>query len=189
MTSLLIISATVLAILAEGRYIISILQKKTKPSFSGWSLFFISMLCVFVSSYALGARDSLFLVGTFALLNAVIALLALKYGYVQFTRTDFVLFALTAVGLILWWQLADPWFTLIISVLIDMFGYIVMTKKLYHHPETEDRWAWGLSMVAYGLNLAAISHFVPQEYLLSLSNFFWCSVTLLLTFRKTKNRA
>lgn len=184
MTSLIIFSATFLAILAEGIYIVSILQRKTKPSFSGWLLFFISMLCILVSSYALGARDSLYLIGTFATLNGVIALLALKYGFVRFSRMDIILFVLTFIGIVLWWRLSDPWYTLIISVLIDMFGFIVMAKKLYINPETENTWAWAMSVMAYGLNLYAIAYWVPQEYLFSLSNFFWCSVIVILTLRK-----
>lgn len=183
MTTVLIFLATGLAILAEGRYIVSILKRRTKPSFSGWLLFTVSMVCVFDSAYALGARDSLVLIGTFALLNAIITTLALKYGYVRFDRMDMVLLALTLVGVVLWWRFSSPWYTLVISTLIDMFGYVLMTRKLYHHPGTEDRWSWAMSVAAYGLNLVVITRWIPQEYIFSLSNVVWCGITLALAFR------
>lgn len=186
MTTLLTLSATILAVLAEGRYIVSILRRETKPSFSSWLLFTVSMFCILVSAYALGARESLYLIATFSLLNAVIASLALRYGYVRFDRLDITLLALTLIGIFLWWQFSSPWYTLIISTLIDTFGYILMTRKLYLHPGTEDRWAWAMSIAAYGLNLVVIAHWIPQEYLFSLSNFFWCGITLALAFRTNK---
>ncbi len=184
MTLLLTLLATVLAVLAEGRYIVSIFQGKTKPSFSGWLLFTTSMICIFISSYSLGARESLYLVGTFTLLNASIALLALKYGFIKFHRLEIILFILTFIGIFLWWYFSSPWYTLVISVLIDMFGYIIMVKKLYLYPETEDKWSWAMSVGAYSLNLIIISHWIPQEYLFSLSNVVWCSIIFLLALRQ-----
>jgi hypothetical protein len=183
MTFSLTLFASLLALLAEGRYIVSILQGKSKPSFSGWFLFTVSMFCILVSAYTLGARDSIALIATFASLNAVIAALALKYGYVHFSRTDIVLFGLTLIGVLLWWWLSDPWYALIISILIDMFGYVAMTRKLWNHPGTEDRLSWALSVAAYGLNLAILSRWTPEEYLFLLSNVIWCGITFALTFR------
>jgi hypothetical protein len=189
MTAALTFLAAGLAVMAEGRYIVSILRKKTKPSFAGWLLFSISMVCVFVSSYILGARDSLFLVGTFAILNTVVAVLALKYGFMKFTEMDVALYILALFGIMLWWQTSTPWYTLIVSTLIDTFGYIIMARKLYIHPGTEDRWSWAMSVAAYGLNLVLISHWVPEEYLFSVSNVVWCGITLVLALRPVRAKA
>lgn len=183
MILILTVLATGLALLAEGRYIFSILQGKSKPSFSGWLIFTLAMFCTFASAYALGARESLYLIGTFALLNTIITALSLKYGFVRFTRTDVVLFSLSLLGVFLWWQTANAWYTLVISVLIDMFGYLTMIKKLYVNPKTEDTWSWAMSVGAYGLNLALIPRWIPEEYLFSLSNFVWCGITFILTLR------
>ena len=57
--------ASALALFAEGKYIVSIVRGKTKPNFSGWLIFTVSMVCVLVSAYTLGARDSLILIATF----------------------------------------------------------------------------------------------------------------------------
>lgn len=178
--------ASALAILAEGIYIHSILQGKTKPSFSGWLVFTVAMVCVLVSAYAMGARESLFLIATFTILHAVVTLLSIKYGVVRLTRLDTLLLVLSAIGVYLWWLTSDPLYMLIINVLIDMFGYVLMTKKLYVHPQTEDPPAWALSIAAYLLNLLIITHWAPEEYLFSLSNAFWCSVMFILALRRLK---
>lgn len=165
--------ATGLALLAEGKYILSIFQGKTKPSFSGWLIFTISMSCVLASAYALGARESLFLIATFTLLHAFVTIFSLKYGIIRFTKVDIFLLILSAIGVFLWWQTSSPWYALILNILIDTFGYIALVKKLYYNPGTEDGVAWAMSIGAYGLNLFLISRWIPEEYLFSLSNVIY----------------
>jgi len=177
-------TASALAIFAEGKYVLSIVRGKTKPNSSGWIIFTVSMACVLASAYTLGARDSLLLIATFACLHFVVALLSLRYGYVRFTRIDISLLLLSGISVILWLQTANPWYALILNVLIDMFGYATIVAKLYQHPETEDSSAWAVSVAAYALNLVVISHWTPQEYLFSLSNVIWCSVISLFALRR-----
>lgn len=183
MPSILIPLTTGLALFAEGKYILSIFQGKTKPSFSGWLIFTVSMSCVLASAYALGARESLFLIATFTLLHAFVTILSLKYGIIEFTKTDVLLLILSAIGVMLWWQTSSPWYALILNVFIDAFGYIALVKKLYYKPGTEDGAAWALSIGAYSLNLFLISRWIPEEYLFSLSNVIWCSIIFLLALR------
>lgn len=183
MTFILTLLATGLALLAEGKYILSIFQGKTKPSFSGWLIFTVSMSCVLVSAYALGARESLLLIATFTLLHAFVTILSLKYGIVRFSGIDVLLLISSAVGVLLWWQTSSPWYALILNVLIDTFGYIALIKKLYDNPETEDVAAWAMSIGAYGLNLFLITRWIPEEYLFSLSNVIWCSIIFLVALR------
>ena len=177
--------ASGLALLAEGKYIVSIFRGKTKPNFSGWFIFTVSMGCVLASAYSLGARDSLPLIATFMSLHFIVALLSLKYGIVRFTRVDVSMLILSVVGLFLWWQTENAWYALILNILIDMFGYVTIATKLYRHPETEDKLAWMISALAYSLNLIGVTRWVPQEYLFSLSNVIWCSTILFLAFRPT----
>ncbi len=183
MTTLILSVAIGLALFAEGKYIVSVVQGHSKPNFSGWFIFTVSMVCVLVSAYALGARDSLPLIATFTFLHFLVALLSLKYGFVRFTTTDKVCLFLSAIALLLWWQTSNPWYALILNILIDMFGFFTIAMKLYRHPGTEDRYAWTISTVGYSLNLIIISQWIPQEYLFTISNVIWCSVISLLAFR------
>ncbi len=187
MSSILLpILLVALPLLAEGRYIYSILKGKTKPSFVAFLIFTMEMSIVFAASYALGARDSLFVIGTFTVLHFVTMLLALRYGYVIFSKFNIVCIAFSVLGLILWWFTENPWYALLIEITVDTIGYIVLTRKLYRYPSTEDRFAWGIGAIAYGLNLVVISHWIPEEYLFSLLNVLWCSIVVALSFHRPK---
>lgn len=182
---MLSVIASGLALVAEGRYIVSILKRETRPSFGSWFVFAVSMICVFTSAYALEARSSLYLIGTFAFLNIIIAALALRFGVVSFGRTDIVFLLFSGLGILLWVGTSDPWYTLLISTAVDAFGYFIMFRKLIIYPGTEDVLAWILSAFAYALNIVLIVNWVPQEYLFSLFNVIWCGVTVVLSFRKS----
>lgn len=176
--------ASVLAIVAEGRYIYSICKGKSRPNFSGWFIFVISMSLVLVSSYALGARESLIVIGIFTLLHATVAVLALMYGYTSFSKVDILALCMVGLGLILWLTTSNPWYTLLINVGIDACGYVTIISKTYQNPGSEDYKAWGMSFGAYLLSLIAITTWIPQEYLFSVSNVLFCGMMSILSLRK-----
>ncbi len=183
-TSLFPFLVALLAIFTEGKYIYSILQGKTKPSFVAYLIFTIEMSVVLFASYSLGAHDSLLLIGTFTVMHFITALLALKYGYVSFSRFNVFCLVFSILGLIIWWFTDNAWYALLIEITVDMIGYVVLSRKLYICPGTEDSSVFGLSIIAYSLNLMLIGTWVPQEYLFSLSNMLWCGVILVLSLRK-----
>ncbi len=171
-----------LAFFAEGRYIVSILKGRTRPSFASWLVFAVSMGSVFASAYALEARASLYLIGTFATLNIIITILAFRFGVRSFSRMDIIFLALSAIGILLWWGTSNPWYALLISAAVDAIGYLIMFRKLSIFPGTEDSVSWASSTLAYMINLFLIVHWVPQEYLFSLLNVLWCSIAFFLSF-------
>ncbi len=184
MTPILSIAAVLLAIFIEGRYMYSIVKGRTKPSFVAFLIFTIEMAVVCFASYSLGARDAVWLLGTFTVLHFLTTLLALKYGYLGFSKFNVVCLTASILGIAVWWYTSNPWYALLLETAIDSIGYLVLSRKVSICSGTEDALCWGLSIVAYGLNLVLITHWVPQEYLFSLANVFWCSVILFLSLRK-----
>ncbi len=174
-------------LLVEGRYIYSILKGETKPSFVAFLIFTLEMTIVLFASYTLGAHDSLVLIGTFTVLHFITALLALKYGYVSFSKFNVLCLILSIFGLVVWFLTDNAWYALLIEIFVDIIGYLVLSRKLYICPDTEDSYAWGLSVLAYGLNLMLISTWIPEEYLFSLVNVFMCTIIFVLSLRKQKS--
>ncbi len=185
--SLLTILAICIPIASEGRYIYSIIKGKTKPSFVAFLIFSIEMSIIFLASYSLGARESLVLVGTFTILHIVTALLALKYGYVRFSKFNIVCLVFSAIGILLWLLTDNAWYALLLEITVDIFAYLVLSRKLYICPATEDPYAWGMGIVAYGFNLVLITTWVPEEYLFSVINVFFCSVIFALSLRRSRS--
>ncbi len=173
-----------LALSTDGRYIYSILHGKTKPNISSWLIFTISQVCVLFSAYSLWAQESLFLIGTFACLNFFILILSFKYGIVQVSNFEKILFWLFIISMILWGMTNNPWYVLLINTCIDFIAYVGIAYKLYKNPGTEDHLAWFISVMAYSLNLVIIVHWIPQEYLFSVSNVCMGVLLFVLSFRK-----
>lgn len=187
-TSLLLMLAVLIPIATEGRYIYSILKGKTKPSFVAFLIFSVEISVIFCASYALGARESLVLIGTFTILHIITAFLALKYGYVRFSKFNIVCLILSAFGIVLWLVTDNAWYALLLEIAVDITGYLVLSRKLYICPTTEDSYTWGMSVFAYAFNLTLITVWVPEEYLFSVINVFFCGVIFLLSFRRIKER-
>lgn len=182
----LVIISVLLAIIGDSVYIWSIIKGKTKPNFSAWAIFTLAMSCVLFSSYYLGAKESLIIVALFTFISALITFLSLKYGKYKISNFEKLLLSLSLISIVLWLSTSNPWYALLINIFVDTLGFISIVYKLYKHPQTEDSFAWSISFLVYGLNLIIITKWVPQEYLFSLSNAFWCFVILILSFRKKK---
>jgi len=184
----LVIFTIILAIIGDSVYVWSIIKGKTKPNFSGWAIFTLSMSCVLFSSYYLGAKESLIIVALFTFIAALITFLSLKYGKYKISNFEKILLSLSIISVILWLTTNNPWYALLINTFVDTLGFISIIYKLYLHPETEDSFAWTISFLVYGLNLIIITNWALQEYLFSLTNAFWCFVILILSFRKKNNK-
>ena len=173
-----------LAVIAEFKYMHSVIEGKSKPNFSAWGIFTISMTLVLISSYSLGARSSLYIIGIFTVLHLITTTLAFQFRKFALTLFEKILLLLVALSLILWVTTENAWTALLINIFVDTLGFISILYKLYLHPKTEDTFAWTLSFIAYGVNLFAITKWTPQEYLFTISNIFWIGLISLLSLRK-----
>ncbi len=141
-------------------------------------------MLIFFSSYQLGARDSLYLVGTLVLFHTMSAILAIKYGHRKISRFDVLCLTTAFMGTALWIVTKDPITALVLNVAVDFAGMSIICWKLYQLPGSEDRIAWGGSSIFYGINLLAVSSWNVGQFLFPISNFVTCTTIFLLTFRK-----
>jgi hypothetical protein len=173
-----------LALFAELKYIHSVIQGTSKPNFSAWGIFTISMILVLASSFSLGARSSLWIIAMFTLLHFTTTIIAFRFRAFSLTTFEKIVLVLVGISVFLWIITENAWTALLINVLVDTFGFISILYKLYRHPNTEDTVAWTTSLVAYAINLFTITTWTPQEYLFTISNIFWISLITLLSLRK-----
>lgn len=152
---------TLLAILAECKYIHSVIKGTSKPNFSAWGIFTVSMILVLLSSYSLGARDSLYIIGIFTLLHFITTILAFRFRVFALTLFEKLLIVLVILSVILWTITDNPWTALLINILVDTLGFISVAHKLYLHPKTEDTVAWSVSFFAYVINIFVITNWTP----------------------------
>ncbi len=177
------IIASLIALGVEGRYIYSIIRRKTIPNFTGWFIIALSMTFVFFSGMAWGAGSTIWLIGTLAVLHSIEALLALFYGYFRITFLEKWFIILALLSLLVWYIVEDALYTIIINTLIDSFGMISIAYKLFRFPETEDSIAWWVSVLMYGIDILAVTDWKIANALFISVNFIECFIIFILTFR------
>lgn len=177
------ISASIIAIWVEGRYMYSIITRKTVPNFTGWFIIALSMTFVFFSGIAWGAGSTMWLIGVLAILHTLEAILSLFYGHFRITRVEKWCIALAFFSLFLWYKLDNPVYATIINTLIDTLGMTSIAYKLFRFPETEDSLAWGISVLMYGIDILALKTWTIASALFISMNFIECLIIFLLTFR------
>ena len=143
------ILAGCIAIFVEGRYIYSIIRGITIPNFSWWFIISLSMWVIFFASLFSGGGASIYLIGILASLHTIEAILSLRYGVFQMTSFEKVLIGCSLIGIVLWIFTDSPLYALLINILIDSIGMTAIAYKLFRFPETEDTYAWWVSVLMY----------------------------------------
>lgn len=196
-----LVSSTILVILSMAWYIASILRWQTKPNLIGWALYQIATLCVLLSAFDLDSTPTIVLAFTFAISQFIVILLSLKYGYVKFSRAEWLYFWISLLCLLFWIIITNrPDYLIIldltehdadimlltVNTCIETMWALAIFTKLYHHPWTEDSTSWLLGWVSWVLALLAVSSLSYENILypsyLIITNFaIW-----LLCFRDTQ---
>lgn len=176
--------ASIIAVWVEGRYIYTILKRKTVPNFTGWLIMATSMTFVFFSSLSAGAEESIYLIGVLASLHIVEAILAYFYGKFHITKFEIGVLVVSCLSMIVWTLTDVPLYVIIINTLVDAFGMLSIAYKVFRFPETEDTLAWVVSDLMYIVNLFTISVWNIENALFTIVNVITGTLLVLLTFRK-----
>ena len=153
------IVAGILSFLPCPFYIRSILKGKTRPDRVTWWILALVSGMIAASSWASGARETLWLPIGYALSFFIIAVFSVKYGDgpIQLHLLDRVCLSLAIFSIIVWWAFNSPLIALCMNIVVDFIGLIPTAHKAYVRPWTEDRTAWIIAVTASFLNLFAIS--------------------------------
>ena len=148
--------AGVISFAAHVLYIVTTVQRKTKPNRATWWIFTIVALIVLASYYSAGARDTIWIPVSYALGALIIALLSLRYGEGGWTTLDRICIFGAGVSIILWWLFTAPLLALFTNILVNLFGLLPTIRKSYLRPRGENLFAWELDFFASVINLFAV---------------------------------
>ena len=184
------IVAGVLALSAIIPYTISIFRRKTVPNRATW---FIWALCggLIAGSYdAVGATDSRWVPWAYAVGPFLVFLLSIRYGEGGWTLSDKVCLAGVLLSVAIWVGFKTPLVVLLMNLFMDFMGLIPTLRKSWCKPETEDRLAWTISVVANTINLFAVEEWTFAIATFPVYTVIGCSaVTFTLYFRRKKPEA
>ena len=171
-------------------YIRDMLTGSPRPVRSTWLIWSVLSGICLVSNIDKGADASLFFVGVETAETVLIFVLSTRFGIggVLHAR-DLAIYAVAAIGLVLWWMTDDAVFALAIAIGISALGGIPTVLKAYAAPRTETTACWGLSAVASLLGLLSVGSFSPvllayPAYLLAL----YCAIlaAMFLGYRRER---
>ncbi len=152
------IAAAVIYLISGIPYVKEILQGKTKPNVGSWWIWGINGAVLAAAHFAAGGRESFFLPLVYAIDPFVIAILALKYGQMDWDLFDGVCLLGAGISIFLWWQTHNPVTATLISIAIDSFAMAPTLRKWWWEPKSESALAWRLALLANLVNLLAITH-------------------------------
>ncbi len=156
--SMLGIIAGILSIAGYIPYIISILQRKTKPNKATWIIWAIVGGLLAFSYLVEGDRHTIWLPLGYFIGPLIVAILSFWYGYSEWTRLDKICLVVAVMSVIPWIFSKDAMITLLINVLIDASGAIPTLVKTFREPDTEDCLAWVIFFIANTIQVIAINY-------------------------------
>jgi hypothetical protein len=177
------IFAGILASITFVPYIITTLQRKTKPNRATWCIWAVVGVILCSSYYSSGSTNAIWVPASYAVGQTIVAILALRFGEGAWSRFDRLCMVGAGISLILWWQLKSPAVALIINISIDSLGALPTLKKVYSEPETESYLAWLITLTASFCNLFAIEQWSLSTCAFPLYLFCLNVMMVALTLR------
>lgn len=165
-------------------YFRDIFAGKTKPHRTTWFIYFLLTISTFSTQLALGASGYLWLLGTQAIMMLLVFLLSIKYGVGGFSKVDIVCLIGALAGLLVWWVLNNPAYTLYLNIGIDIIATIPTIVKAWRFPETETASTWALGILAAFFSILAAHTTVLNLYLGPLYTLLISTLVTALIIRK-----
>lgn len=155
MSSVLATLSAALALFGHIPYFIDIFHGKTKPHIFSWSIWTLLLTIGFFVQFAEGAGVGAWATLADAIACGITAVLCIKYGTRDITRSDTLslIIGLLGVGL---WQITDSALYAAISVVIaDATGFFPMFRKSFMKPDEETYTTFLIVAVGYFFSLVS----------------------------------
>lgn len=154
-----------LTVIGHLPYIVDILKGKTKPHVFTWFVWAIITLLAFAGQWQKGGGPGAWTAGVTGLLTIVIAILSVRNGSKDITKTDKLFFAGALVSIVPWYVTNDPTLSIILLTVIDVLAFLPTIRKTIKNPATETLFTYALNVPRHGLAILAIANYNLATYL------------------------
>lgn len=188
--NLLIITSSILTIIANIPYLIDTVKKKTKPRVVTWFTWAILMSIAAAASLIEGQYATVAILLTSAIGATSIVILGWKSGDRKLEKLDKVCLAGVVIGVFLWQVFNSPAIGTLAMVLIDLLGGIPTTIHAWKKPEEETVISFVLFFSGAVCTLLAISMWAVTAYAYPLFIAFNSLTTtiIIITRKRFKRR-
>lgn len=161
--------STAAALLSYVPYLRNIFRGHTKPHAFSWLVWSLLTAIAFGVQVQSGAGAGAWVTGITAAACFSIFLLALLQGEKNIIRFDVISLVGALIAFVLWFVSSKPLMSIILIILIYLFGYLPTFRKTYHKPYEETVLTYALSATKYLLGLIALNDFTLLTFLFPLS--------------------
>jgi hypothetical protein len=180
---ILVIIASLLALVGNIPYLRDVIKGRVKPHPYTWLVWTIVSCVVFFGQVAKGAGIGAIPTAVSEIFTLIIFLFSLKYGFKNPPKIDKYFLALAILGLIPWLMTKDPTISIIIVVSIDLIAFIPTLRKTYCHPKSETPLLYGTNALRHFLALGALGSYNIATVLHSIAMII--TNTIMVVFIKT----
>ncbi len=144
-------------VMASIPYIIAIFRRGATPNRATWWIWTILSILLASSYYASGAHNTIWVPLVYVIDQGVVAILSLssKYGERRKNKLDTGCIAGAIMGIFLWWLSGSAAMALAAFITADLMGSVPTIEKAYSRPESEDKFAWAMTLTGNALNIFA----------------------------------
>jgi hypothetical protein len=154
------LAAVVLGVIGYIPYYRDTLRGTTKPHPFTWMGFALLNAITFIAQVVTGAGPGAWVTGITAIATAGIAALSFSKGEKKITTFDWACFVGALSGIVFWKLTKNPLSAVLIVTAADLLAFAPTFRKAYINPDQETAMLYALSVLKYGLSLAALKNYV-----------------------------
>jgi Ca2+/Na+ antiporter len=162
--------AFIISIWGSVVYILSIFRGETKPHLYTWVVFSILTCIAFVAQLSDNAGPGAWMMGATTLSCLSVAILSLKYGNKNHTKSDKIALFASLAAIIPWLLTQDPLLSVIMISLIDGIVMYPTIRKSWSQPYQENLPTYWIANLKNIIALFALTNFslITSLYLISI---------------------
>lgn len=159
MKEILIIIASILAIIGNVPYLVDIIKGRVKPHPYTWFVWSIVSAIAFFGLVAKGAGLGAIPTASSEIFTVLIFLFSIRHGFKNINHRDTLFLIIALLGLIPWIVTKDPTLSVIIAVSVDVVAFIPTLIKTWNHPHTEVPILYSMNVFRHILTLFTLDAF------------------------------
>jgi hypothetical protein len=161
-----------LAFIGLVPYIIDIFRNKTKPHVFTWVVWAMVTFLAFLGQWQKGAGAGSWTTGVTGILTIFIAIISIKKGSRDITKSDVIVFIMALIAIIPWLLTKDPTLSVIILTIVNTLAFIPTIRKTMKDPKSETFSSYVIHTFRHSLSIVALSNY-------NLATFLYPSVVAL----------
>lgn len=139
-------------------YYIGIFKRDIHPHAFTWMIWALTTWIIGIAQYSDGGGVGAYVTILSGAVATCTAVLALKFGRRDITRSDWISFIAALFTIVLWYVTSTPLYTVLLLILIDMFGFYPSFRKGYIKPWEEGAFLFGAVSIKFLLTVFALEH-------------------------------